>query len=340
MSRRLIASCLLWLPLTACGSSPAGPSGGGSTVLHGQTMSALDGAAAPNLSIQVGTRSVSSDGNGMFEVDPGGQGTHRALVRGSAVVERDTRVAVPKTDLLRVSMIPASFDLDAFNEMFRTNNSRLQRWTSRPSLVLLATVMEYRNGAGDTYDATGEQLTDDEVAAMLAQLNEGLALLTGSTYTSFASTEVERPASGQRVTVLRTGKIVVGRYNGIITFARTIGYGQWAEMPDGSVNGGATYLDRDFDRNDSRRRLLRIHELGHALGYQHVQSRTSVMNPSIGPEPTTFDREGAVLAFQRPVGNRAPDVDPSSSSLGLSTGDAVWKRACHGEDLRVLRREP
>ncbi len=50
------------------------------------------------------------------------------------------------------------------------------------------------------------------------------------------------------------------------------------------------YLDREFDRDDSRRRLLRIHELGHALGYQHVESRTSIMNPSVGPEPTEFDR--------------------------------------------------
>jgi hypothetical protein len=95
---------------------------------------------------------------------------------------------------------------------------------------------------------------------------------------------------------------------------RTIGYGSWAEKPDGSIAGGAMFLDKEFDRDDSRRRLLRIHELGHALGYQHVNSRTSIMNPSIGPEPTDFDRAGAIIAFQRPVGNKAPDVDPSSSN--------------------------
>jgi hypothetical protein len=83
------------------------------------------------------------------------------------------------------------------------------------------------------------------------------------------------------------------------------------------------FLDRDFDRNDSRRRLLRIHELGHALGYRHVTSRTSIMNPSIGPEPTDFDGAGAVLAFQRPVGNRSPDVDPSSSSRTFATTGAA-----------------
>ena len=86
---------------------------------------------------------------------------------------------------------------------------------------------------------------------------------------------------------LRPGQIVVGRYTGIVTLAKTIGYGLWSEQPDGTIVGGAMYLDRDFDRDDSRRRLLRIHELGHALGYQHVQSRTSIMNPAIGPSPPT-----------------------------------------------------
>ena len=99
---------------------------------------------------------------------------------------------------------------------------------------------------------------------------------------------------------------MVGRYNGIVSLAKTIGYGLWSEQPDGSIGGGAMYLDRDFDRDDNRRRLLRIHELGHALGYQHVESRTSIMNPSIGPEPTEFDRAGAIIAFARPVGNRSP----------------------------------
>ena len=98
----------------------------------------------------------------------------------------------------------------------------------------------------------------------------------------------------------------------------------WSEQPDGSIVGGAMYLDRGFDRDDNRRRLLRIHELGHALGYQHVESRTSIMNPSIGPEPTEFDRAGAIIAFARPVGNKSPDVDPASTALSASTGAGRW----------------
>ncbi len=46
--------------------------------------------------------------------------------------------------------------------------------------------MDYRNSSDQTYISTGEQLTDEEVAQLTAHLTEGLALLTGNAYTTFA----------------------------------------------------------------------------------------------------------------------------------------------------------
>jgi hypothetical protein len=310
--------------LAACSKSPAKPSEpGGSGSLLGQTVNAVDGSAAAGVSVQIGARHpVTSDADGHFEVEVGNPGTFQTTIRGSAIVERQTTIFGPTADRARVSLIPAGFDLAAFDEMFRTSNGRLTRWTSRPSLVVLASVMSYRNGGGSEFEATSEQLTSEEVAQMQAHLTEGLGLLTGNTFTAFQSVSVERPSAGSRVSVTRQGQIVVGRYDGIVTFVNTIGYGQWSELSSGTVVGGTMFLDRDFDRDDRRRRLLRIHELGHALGYMHVESRTSIMNPSIGPEPTDFDRAAALIAFQRPPGNRAPDTDPSSATgpIGATTG--------------------
>jgi hypothetical protein len=312
------------LPLAACTKSPNDPSGdGGDMMLRGQTVNAIDGAAAPNLSVRIGDRTVTSDGSGNFQMEMGGSGTFRATIRGNGVVERETQLTGPSSGITRVSLIPSNYDLAAFDQMFRTLNSRLARWTTRPSLVVLGTVMDYR-GTGETFEATGESMTDEEVSLMIAHMTEGLAYLTGSTYQLFASVEVERPAAGTRVSPFRNGTIVVGRYRGIITFARTIGYGQWAEQSDGSIASGAMFLDRDFDRDDSRRRLLRVHELGHALGYQHVDLRPSIMNPSVGPEPNEFDRAGALIAFQRPVGNRSPDVDPENAIAASTGGHLRW----------------
>jgi hypothetical protein len=320
-SLRILCACTVFA--WGCGSSPSSPSDGPDPrVLEGRTVNAIDGGATAGVSVQVGVRNVTSDSSGFFRVDVGGPSTHNLRVRGNTIVERETAVTGPGAEPVRVSLIPASFDLESFDQMFRSGGA-LQRWTTRPSLVVLASVMTYVPGLRDEYAATGEQLTEDEVDQLVMHLTEGLSILTSGTFTAFASVEIERPAAGARASVNRTGKIVMGRYNGIVTLANTIGYGQWALTGDGAVSGGAMFLDRDFDRNDNRRRLLRIHELGHALGLMHVTHRTSIMNPSIGADVTDFDRAAATIAFQRPTGNRAPDADPAGSTSIRETGRAV-----------------
>ena len=299
---------------TACSKSSTSPSDiEPDRRFEGVAVNALDSAPAAGLSVQVGTaRPVTSDASGRFTAEIAGPGNYPAVVTGGTIVERRTMVTGPTNTPARLSLVPTSFDLRAFDEMFRTANARLQRWTTRPSLVVLASVMNYRGDANE-YAATAEQMTDEEVNGLVSNLTEGLALLTAGTYTSFANVTIERPASGVRASVARDGAIVVGRYAGIESTAATIGYGRWAETNNGEVVAGAIFLDRGFDRTDERRRLLRIHELGHALGQTHVESRTSIMNPAVGPEPTQFDRQSAALAFQRPPGNMAPDTDPGST---------------------------
>jgi Matrixin len=318
----------LCVATAACGGSKSSPTSPETPrVLQGQTVSAVDGSATGQVSISVGNRfAIQSDGDGNFQVDVGGPGTFATVLTGGRIVERHTSITGPTAERTKVSLIPAGFDLPAFDEMFRGSNSRLQRWTSRPSLVVLGSVMKYASGNLERFEATGERLTDDEVTALTNHLNEGLGLLTGGAYTSFASVDVEWPGAGEQVNVRRTGTIVVGRYSGIRNLAQTIGYGSWAEQPDGTVVGGAMWLDRDFDRDDAQRRLLRIHELGHALGYNHVTVRTSIMNPSLGPSPTDFDRAAASIAFQRPVGNVSPDTDPGSTArtFAVADGPARW----------------
>jgi hypothetical protein len=313
----LSACALLAAVASGCTQSSTAPSeGSADRILEGVAVNAVDGAPAAGLSVQVGNaKAVTTDAAGRFTAEISSPGDYTAVVSGSAVVERRTMVTGPTIVPARLSLMPTSFDLAAFDEMFRTANARLQRWTTRPALVVLGTVMNFR-GDAEEFNATSEAMTETEVSLLISHLNEGLELLTGGTYTSFAEVTVERPAAGDRVSVARPGAIVVGRYNGIMTFAQTIGYGRWAENSDGSVTAGAMFLDRGFDKDDGRRRLLRIHELGHALGQLHVQTRTSIMNPSVGPEPTEFDRQAASVAFQRPPGNVSPDTDPGTTRSG------------------------
>ena len=328
MTRALAVS--LCIAAAACGGSKASPTApAASAVLQGQTTSAIDGSATGQVSIQLGAKyTLQSDTNGNFDVSVGGPDTYWTVLSAPGIVERQTSIAAPTSSRLKISLIPSTFDLQAFDQMFRTSHNRLQRWTARPSLVVIGTVMKFGSGGTDRFEATGERLSEDEVASLVSHLNEGLALLTAGTYTTFASVDIERPQAAEQVEVHRTGKIVIGRYNGIMNLEQAVGLGSWGEQSDGAVVSGTVWLDRSFDRDDPRRRLVRIHELGHALGYTHVTARTSIMNPSLGPEPTDFDRAAAAIAFQRPVGNMSPDFDPGSSARtsALAEGGVRWSR--------------
>jgi hypothetical protein len=312
----LIASLLT----VACGGgSPSSPtpspsdSGPSGSSYRGATVSALDGTPIPGVVVKVGTRAAVSDQLGRFALPELPDGPTTVTLSGSSVVDRRQTVALP-ADSITETLIPSSFDLAAFDEMFR-GTGQLQRWTSRPSLVILASVMRFHAVGAKEFQASSERMSDEDIALLIEHLGEGLALLTGNTFTSFATVEIERPAAGTRIDSLRPGTIVVGRYKGVQNIGNTVGAARWSNDHDTpEVTGGAIYLDSDFDRTSAARRLLRIHELGHALGYLHVTSRVSIMNPSIGPSPTQFDRDGAIIAFRRLPGNQSPDDDVAAAT--------------------------
>jgi hypothetical protein len=324
LSRAVVAAFHIIITVGAVsgctGGSPTEPaSDGGSSSspdVLGMTLSAVDGQPIGGVTVRIGSKTAVSAADGSFQMQQVASGPQAAILSGTSIVERRTTVTALPAETMRETLIPLTFDLTAFDQMFRGSNDRLQRWTATPSLVVVTTVMNYTAGFGDqdNYYATSEQLTEDETTLLIDQLTEALAMLTGNTFASFASIERESASSGSKVNTLRIGKIVVGRYNGIQGLLSTIGFGRWATEASGEVVGGAVYLDRDYDKSNDARRLLRTHELGHALGYNHVTARVSIMNPAVGPEPTVFDRQGAIIAFLRPPGNQSPDTDPGSGS--------------------------
>ena len=202
----------------------------------------------------------------------------------------------PLSDASRPELPGSDADSKALNEMLGGSTGPRLRWNSAPQLKVLVSVMEYRNGNSE-YVATGEQLTEEEIAKLVEDLTEGLGLMTANTFESFAAVEREVVAPGATAPVSQPNRIVVGRFNGVQKLLGTIGLGGRKSRADGTITSGAIILDSAYDRTSPKRHLLRTHELGHALGYNHVQSRASIMNPSIGSEINTFDRKAVLLAF-------------------------------------------
>ena len=151
----------------------------------------------------------------------------------------------------------------------------------RPNLVVVTTVMAFEGGARSKFTAVDARLSKQEADVLAADLTAGLEVLSGGTFEHFGSVRFESPASGSQVRVVRDGAIVVGRFRGVRESLQAVGYGGRTARANGTITSGTVMLDEDFDRSTGDPRLLRMHELGHALGFNHVDSLRSIMNPSV-----------------------------------------------------------
>ena len=165
--------------------------------------------------------------------------------------------------------------------------------------MVITSVMQYQPGASETYLATADQMDAVDAENLVADLTVSLRLLTNNTLEQFASIQYETLPTGTSAAIVRPNQIIVGRFHGVRELAHTIGFGGRKARRDGSIIGATIVLDSEFDRTSDSRRLLRTHELGHALGFNHVSSRASIMNPRVGPQVNDVDRQIVELAFPR-----------------------------------------
>jgi hypothetical protein len=308
-------------PTTPTSPTPT-PSPGGATTTVTLT-DALTGTAISGATLTAtGLSASASSSAGTMVISGSASDTvHTITVKATGYVDRSVYLKVPGA-AVAVTMIPSSLNLSAFDEMLRV--TRLQRWTSAPPLRVQTQTMQFTSVNQAEGVAIDDAMTPAEREQLEADLAWALPQLTGNQFTAFASVTRASMAPGDRMQVLNTGVITVGRYAGLQAGSGYWGYSRWQFRTDGTVISGTIMLDRDFDRSTSRFvRSLRSHELGHALGYTHVTLETSVMNSVATTEPNTFDRNVTRIAFQRPPGNVRPDADPSSISLN-AIGPAAW----------------
>jgi hypothetical protein len=333
-----VGACAVTM-LSACSASKSGgPSEGPVSPSVAQTAKlrasdALSGVAVAGAAVSGnGLTGGTTDSTGAVTLSTSTAATYGVDVTASGYVTRNTLLKLPGNDAA-VSLIANSFDLAAFNQMFRV--SALQRWTSAPTLVIISNVLEY-NDAGPTQTALAEALTPEEIQSIISDLSYGLPLLTAGHFANFSSISTQTVSAGEAVTLLTTGRITFARCHGVTAARQASGVGQWQFQSDDTVTGGSVCVDRDFElSNNALRRGIRLHEMGHALGSQHVTVKDGVlMNPTITVnDVTTWDRDAAKIAFQRPPGNRSPDRDPATFST-----NRLGTRVMTSDGCRVGRR--
>jgi hypothetical protein len=198
----------------------------------------------------------------------------------------------------------SAVDEMAMHEMLEGPSGHRVAWTSEPALVVISTVLDYEHGdVNSGFVALDQTIGDKEVAQLENDLTNALDELTDDTFQNFSSITVESVRPGDTVKVVRPGQIVVARYRGVQKATGNLGFGGRLTHAD-TIFCAVMILDAAFDAKSDQRDLLRTHELGHALGYNHVESRPSVMNARMGSSITDFDRAAIHAAFEPAAGLR------------------------------------
>jgi hypothetical protein len=299
------------------------PAGAPGPQLNGRAIGVLSNQPLMGVTVRAdGGGQTLTDDDGQFSLAGAGApaGSQRLTFSSTSTVERQMPVRAPG-DAASVTLIPKSFDLRSFDEMFRARGG-LHRWVEAPRLVVERRVLTFTNTTAMNYTATADLMSEEEASQLIDDLSRALPQLTGNSFSGFASVDIEVADEGDPVAISRDGVIVVARYQGLSPKLGAWGYGRWAWNGAGQVRMGAVMVDNEFEQSGSPyRRSLRAHELGHALGYDHVSSDASAMNISGRIEPTAFDLDATSIAFRREPLNMSPDIDPDPATVQRRTSE-------------------
>jgi hypothetical protein len=314
------ATCQL---VIGCGASHDGPiaattpTNPSSPTVSGRVVSVIDannvGITGVHVSVDEENSLQTAEG-GVFSASAG-TGMHALSFIHPDFIARQTHALSPAADLL-VSLMPASFDLAAF-EQLSPRTGGLRRWVSNPSLAVLTNSVDYLSAAVH-FRVTDHVVPGDGLGCMVNGIASAIDEMSGGALTFDSVTHIA-PAVGSYidVTAIPDGTILVMPARDLGANGRGIAYA--GPTPDVLVRG-AIWINADvLPLCSTTADGVYPHELGHALGYQHVTLEPSIMS-GIGPAPTPteFDREAIAWIYQRPAGNRAPDVDPPNYTIGVS----------------------
>lgn len=269
----------------------------------------------PGVITSTGFAEVSTRPDGSFTIQAG-SGRHRVTISAPGFVPRETGIVIPGRHA-EISLIPSSFDLATFDQMARPRSfGGLVRWVSAPSLVFHARLLDCTHEDHRFVTALSQTISEHARADAVSALREALNVFSGGALADFSSVTVFESQPGETTllpddkwprsihagecSAFRRGGSGTGGLLHMIGYVPTQGYALWRT-----------------DLTGLGRRYAQQHELGHALGLWHPSTGQSIMRIGF-PTLTAFDHDAGRLIFQRPPGNRTPDVDPEGYAVNDS----------------------
>ena len=285
--------------------------------IAGRVTDSVTGQPIGGVTVAVeGRTAVSTDPDGRWRLE--GTGTAQArlpvTLQAAGYVARETAIAwqaAGRQDV-EIDLIPdrAPFVLGFYRYLVRNGLEdpgslrSVRRWTRNPNFYI------------NTFNPrTSKPLEPQEVSLIVESLRQSVPQLTGSVLSAgiVETAETAREPRADYINVKMVhqptenfcGRALVGANPGEIE----INYDRCANTC-GSLKVTPTAI---------------AHEVGHALGFWHVDKgiMTAVVSSNCANvQFTEQERVHARIAYRRPVGNTDPDRDPSSFSAIVASGSA------------------